>query len=110
MQLMNRITIAGSAVFCAGLAHASGDPMVVYYAAAGGVVQVGILGFLFATKKFRGVRIQAFVAYALNIIPLWGWVWNSSQSPHLLGGALVVMPVLSLAILLWFSRSHNKSK
>lgn len=82
-------------------AHASGDPAVLYWMAAGGLTQAALLLLVLVARRFRAARAPSATAYLLYLVILWSWIWNSSQSPTLLGLALVAFPLLSVGTLLW---------
>lgn len=82
-------------------AHASGDPIVIYWASGAGVVQIALLVFVFAARAFGAARLPAVAAYVLNLIILWSWVWQSRQSSTLLGIGLLVFPCLVVGVLYW---------
>lgn len=93
-------------------AHASGDPIVIYLAAGGGIVQVTLLVFIFIAQSFRAARAPTVAAYLLYLVVVWAWVWQSRQSATMLGASLVVLPSLIVAALLWMAsaigrRSHT---
>jgi hypothetical protein len=91
-------------------AHASGEPAVIYWVAGGGLAQVVVLIFLVTSPRFRATRFPAITGYALYLHVLWSWVWNSSQSPTLLGSALVLLPVLAVCVLVWMVSSATASE
>lgn len=82
-------------------AHASGDPIVIYWAAGAGLVQIALFVFVLAARAFGAARLPAVAAYVLNLIVLWSWVWQSRQSSTLLGIGLVIFPCLVVAVLYW---------
>ena len=82
-------------------AHASGDPIVIYSVAGGGLVQIALLIFVLTAQAFRRVRTPAVVVYMLYLPVLWAWIWQSRQSATVLGVCLVVLPCLVVGALLW---------
>jgi uncharacterized membrane protein len=82
-------------------AHASGDPIVIYVTAGGGIAQVALLVFILAARAFRSARFPAVAAYLLYLVVLWAWAWQSKQSAMMLGAGLVVLPCLIIGALLW---------
>jgi hypothetical protein len=82
-------------------AQASGDPIVIYFAAGGGLVQMALLIFILAAKAFRQARTPSVIAFLIYLGVLWGWVWQSMQSAAVRGAALVVLPCLVVGALLW---------
>ncbi len=82
-------------------AHASGDPIVIYWISGAALVQVALLAFVLAARAFGAARLPTVAAYVLNLIVLWNWVWQSRQSSTLLGIGLLVFPSLVVAVLYW---------
>lgn len=91
-------------------AHASGDPIVIYVAAGGGLVQLALLIFVLIARAFRLARFPALAAYFLYLVVLWGWVWQSRQSAALLGGVLVILPCLIIGALLWMLTAVDRGR
>jgi hypothetical protein len=100
-RILNALVCTCLFLFHAPIAQASGDPIVIYLAAGGGLVQIALLIFILTAKAFRQVRAPAVTAYILYLGVLWGWVWQSRQSAALLGAALVILPCLVVGALLW---------
>ena len=88
-------------LLCAPLAHASGDPAVVYILGGGIVVQLALVIFIVTARVFRRARLPVLTAYALHLLVLWPWVWESKPSERLPGIALILMPCLIVGALLW---------
>jgi hypothetical protein len=82
-------------------AHASGDPIVIYVVAGGGLAQLALVVFMLTARAFRSVRLPALATYLLYLVVLWAWVWNSRQSATTLGAGLIVLPCLVVGTLLW---------
>lgn len=93
------------------IAHASGDPIVIYFAAGGSAVQLALLVFIWIGRTFRPARLPATAAYVLYLGLLWAWVWESRQSTTIVGAALIVLPCLAVGVLMWvLSMIHRRSQ
>jgi len=91
-------------------AHASGDPAVIYLMAGGALVQVVLGVFMLTARAFRPARLPALAAYALYLVVLWPWVWESKPSETLPGIGLIVLPVVIVGTLLWLLiTAHRRS-
>ena len=94
----------------ANRSYASGDPIVMYWAAGGVLLQLALLIFVLAGRVFSVARLAVLTAYVLYLILLWSWVWQSSQSSTFLGLALIVIPCLVIAALFWILTSAATRK
>jgi len=91
-------------------AHASGDPAVIYLMAGGVLVQVVLIVFMLTARAFRRARLPALAAYALYLVVLWPWVWESKPSETLPGIGLIVLPCVIVGTLLWMLvTAHRRS-
>lgn len=90
------------------VAHASGDPMIVFWIAGAALVQIAVLIFMLTAQVFRRVRTPAVVLYILYLPLLWAWIWQSTQSVTVFGVCLMVLPCLVVGVLRWLVRANDR--
>lgn len=94
----------------ADLAHASGDPGVIYWAAGVALLQIGLFVFILTGRVFAAARLPASTAYLLYLFVLWSWIWHSRQSATILGAGLILLPPLAVAVLAWLLSAATRRK
>ena len=108
--MRSRTAVCLTSALFATSAHASGDPAVLYWMAAGALIQVVLLAFVLIARKFQPTRWPMAAAYVLHLVVLWNWVLNSSQSLSLLGTALVIFPLVAVGVLMWMLAAFRSAR
>jgi hypothetical protein len=92
-------------------AHASGDPGVIYWIGAGGLLGLAVAGVFAFSESFKSIRLIVLAPYLLAVGAVWLWAMNVDGPDFTLAYAAILgTPVLALLLGVLSARYFNSRR